>query len=155
MSSPSPDPQKAEHAYQPSEASDHGLLHGCTCSDTPKTDLNLPHGVSKPGHHHVINLSHAPTPTSHVHPIGQPVHVHVHPSPKTGQVAKMASPPCTCHVQEGCENVQEEEPGTQGRKVDEDRIEVSPLPPALPPRPPPRPRYDGSLGSRCRLGTGE
>lgn len=44
------------------------------------------------------------------------------------------------------------EQNTQARKLEEDRIEVSPLPPALPPRPPPRPRYEGvgSLNSRYR-----
>ncbi|KAJ8925505.1 hypothetical protein NQ315_009344 [Exocentrus adspersus] len=162
MSSPSPDPQKVEHAYQSSEASDHGLLnhapHTCTCSEklnvieTPKTELTHTHCVPKTNLHHVINLSHAPSSTSHIHPINQAVHVHVHPSPKTGQMPKIVPPSCTCHIQEDCETIGNMDSVAQNRKIDEDRIEVSPLPPALPPRPPPRPRYDGngSLNSRCR-----
>lgn len=44
-----------------------------------------------------------------------------------------------------------------GRKIEaDDRIEVSPLPPALPPRPPPRPRGEGlgTLNSRSHYREG-
>ncbi|KAJ8955808.1 hypothetical protein NQ318_005349 [Aromia moschata] len=139
MSSPSPDPQKVDHAYPSSEASDHGLLghvHACTCSEKPSADTppktdpsHQPLCLPKPAHHHVIGLGHAlsasghalsagghaPTASGHVHALGQPVHAH-----------------------EG-ENVADvDQAGPQGRKLEpDDRIEVSPLPPALPPRPPP------------------
>ncbi|KAJ8980143.1 hypothetical protein NQ317_014637 [Molorchus minor] len=124
-------PKKVDHAYPSSEASDHGLLshvHTCTCSDKanvdpPKTDLSHPpHCLPTANHHHAS------------------VHVHVHPSPKTSHGAKIAPPTCTCHLQEDCENVDDMESRSQNRKAEaDDKIEVSPLPPALPPRPPPRP----------------
>lgn len=139
MSTPSPDPQKGDLAYQSSEASEHGLLshvHTCTCSEkpqeAPKTDLGHAHAIPKTTLHHVIGLSHTSNMLSHAH---------VHATPKMT---------CTCHnIQEDCENLGEDEI-RQNRKLEEDRIEVSPMPPALPPRPPPRPRYDGSLNSRYR-----
>ncbi|KAG5868087.1 hypothetical protein JTB14_008545 [Gonioctena quinquepunctata] len=150
MSSPSPDPQKGDLAYQSSDTSDHGLLshaHSCTCSekpaaDPPKTEHSHTHCLTKPNLHHALNLSHAPLATGHAH---------IHSSPKIGPMPKSVSSSCTCHIQEDCENVAERDQCGQGRKTEaDDRIEVSPLPPALPPRPPPRPRYDGSLNSRCR-----
>lgn len=153
MSSPSPDPQKGDLTYQSSETSDHGLLshvHTCTCSEkstieSTKTEL-APHThcMPKSAHHHVISLSHPPNTTSHLHP-----HVHVHTTPKIETTPKMS---CTCHnKQEDCETIGEIEPRGPSRKMEpDDRIEVSPLPPALPPRPPPRPRYEGSLSSRQR-----
>lgn len=152
MSTPSPDPQKGDLTYQSSETSDHGLLshvHTCNCSekqtvDQSKTELTHTHCMPKSNHHHVISLSHPPNATSHLHP-----HVHVHTSPKIETAPKIS---CTCHKkQEDCENIGEIEQRGQNRKMEpDDRIEVSPLPPALPPRPPPRPRYDGSLNSRYR-----
>lgn len=58
-------------------------------------------------------------------------------------------------LQSGCEGPEDIHHGVdmQGRKLDaDDRIDISPLPPALPPRPPPRPRAEGhsTLGSRTR-----
>lgn len=57
------------------------------------------------------------------------------------------------------EGVQEirEGGGLQETKQDaDDRIEISPLPPALPPRPPPRPRVDGqgTLNARGQFSEG-
>lgn len=158
MSSPSPDPQKAaEHTYQSSETSDHGLLahgHPCPCADKPvdssKSELHG-HCLSKSSHHHnIISLSHVPANTNHIHPINQSVHVHVHASPKTAHSPKIVPSTCTCHLQEDADAIAEAEVA-QGRKLEaDDRIEVSNLPPALPPRPPPRPRLDGTLSSRHR-----
>lgn len=152
MSSPSPDPPKGDLTYQSSETSEHGLLshvHTCNCSekshaDQTKTELSHTHCIPKPNHHHVLSLSHPPNATSHLHP-----HVYVHTSPKIETTPKIS---CTCHnKQEDCENVVEIEQRVPNRKMEpDDRIEVSPLPPALPPRPPPRPRYEGSLNSRHR-----
>lgn len=147
--SSSPDPQKTENAYQSSEASDHGLLtHTCTCSDKSNYDPTKTenvHCLTKTNHHH----HHAISPTiSHMHP-----NVHVHPSPKTSHTSKVATAACTCHVQDDGETGNEIDGGAANRKTEaDDRIEVSPLPPALPPRPPPRPRYDGhgSINSRYR-----
>ncbi|CAH1117348.1 unnamed protein product [Phaedon cochleariae] len=128
MSTPSPDPQKSEHAYQSSDASDHGLLgrvHACTCAEKPPSD-------TPPDLRHArLNLDHAPHK--------------LQATPKGGAGA------CTCHVREEQDGGDLEQCG-QGRKMEaDDRIEVSPLPPALPPRPPPRPRYEGSLSSRVRV----
>lgn len=169
MSSPSPsDIQKSsDHAYQTSETSEHSLLkhpHVCSCCEKdppPKTDLTSHcHLHPKVTHtHNVINLSHG-NPTSHIHPTTQSVHVHVHASPKSGSAPKL--PPsaiCNCHLEEGGESGQEirEGGGIQETKQDaDDRIEISPLPPALPPRPPPRPRIDGqgTLGTRGQFTRG-
>ncbi|CAG9860764.1 unnamed protein product [Phyllotreta striolata] len=149
MSSPSPDHQKAELTYQSSETSDHGLLghvHACTCSEkapsNPKNESGLSHMVAnRPGPvQQIVNTSHA---SIHVHNM-----IHSQ-SPKTERALKNKGGSCTCHIQEDCETAEGFEQTGQGRKSDaDDRIEVSPLPPALPPRPPPRPRFDGSLGSR-------
>ncbi|CAG9764423.1 unnamed protein product [Ceutorhynchus assimilis] len=163
MSSLSQDPSKMDHHYQCSESSDHGLLthtHTCTCCrdcietpESPKTENLHPHCIAKSTahhQHHVINLAHPHLQTSHVH-LG---HHHVPSSPKNGNQAAKLQGSCTCHIK--AENETDDrssiEPTPQTRKLDEDRIEVSPLPPALPPRPPPRPRYDGtnSLNSRYR-----
>ncbi|XP_030756895.1 uncharacterized protein LOC115882790 isoform X2 [Sitophilus oryzae] len=163
MSSASPDPSKADHHYNSSETSDHVLLshtHTCTCCreciekpEPPKTELLHTHCHLKgPNHHqhHLINIGHVPIQTNHVHPN----HRHVPASPKAeSQSIKMVAT-CTCHlkVENESESVQNLEQTAQARKIDEDRIEVSPLPPALPPRPPPRPRFEGtgSLNSRYR-----
>lgn len=169
MSSPSPDIQKSsDHAYQSSETSDHSLLkhpHVCSCCEKepppPKTDLSAHcHAHPKVGHaHNVISLSHG-NPTSHVHPSTQSVHVHVHASPKTGNAPR--PPPaagCNCHLEEAGDGAPEirEGAGPQDSKQDaDDRIEISPLPPALPPRPPPRPRTDGqgTLSTRGHFSDG-
>lgn len=167
MSSPSPDIQKtSDHAYQTSESSDHALLtHAHTCPCTEKTSIDNPktadgshtHCITSSHHHNVINLSHIPpTTTSHIHPISQAVHVHVHASPKSGHAPKVTTtkPKCNCHLQDNNDSnveTQEQNIAASGRKLEaDDRIEVSPLPPALPPRPPPRPRFDehGTLSSR-------
>ncbi|XP_076258589.1 uncharacterized protein LOC143195398 isoform X3 [Rhynchophorus ferrugineus] len=163
MSSPSPDPSKVDHHYPSSETSDHVLLshtHTCTCcreciekTEPPKTEHLHSHCHTKSNshhQHHLININHPPIQTSHVHPSHR--HVPSSPKPET-QTTKLVGN-CTCHLK--TENDSEDAPAieqnAQTRKIDEDRIEVSPLPPALPPRPPPRPRYDGtsSLNSRYR-----
>ncbi|XP_066154293.1 uncharacterized protein [Euwallacea fornicatus] len=153
-----------EHHYQSSEASDHGLLtHAhCTCcrecaterSETPKTDHIYPPCLAKssPHHlpHHVGGLSHTHLQPSHVHLN----HHHVAAPPKTETGANKMCGSCSCHIKVDNESGDRAnlEQSAQARKLEEDRIEVSPLPPALPPRPPPRPRYEGagSLGSRYR-----
>ncbi|XP_072391707.1 uncharacterized protein [Diabrotica undecimpunctata] len=145
MSTPSPDPQKGELAYQSSETSDRGLLahvHTCTCSDKPSTEntknenTHVHAGVRSGSLQQIVNINHA---VAHSH------------SPKIGHAPKVKSVSCRCHIQDDCENIGEFNQTEQGRKNEaDDRIEVSPLPPALPPRPPPRPRYDGSLSSRYR-----
>ncbi|XP_048518014.1 uncharacterized protein LOC125502786 [Dendroctonus ponderosae] len=161
MSSPPQDPPNMEHHYQSSEASDHGLLshaHTCTCCrecadrpESPKTDHHHPHCVPKSSPHHVMALGNSHLQTGHVH------HNHqqrVPASPKTGNPGPKLAGTCTCHLK--VESEGDDRPNIeqtpQARKLEEDRIEVSPLPPALPPRPPPRPRYDGnsSLNSRYR-----
>ena len=158
MSSPSPDTQKsADHACPPAtETGDHAILpphaHSCLCNEkpnleNPKSETTHSHCLSQGHHLNVINLSHAPpATTNHVHPVNQPVHIHSHSSPKIGNIPKALQPKCNCHLQEGCEGNPEvlDENVAQSRKLEpDDRIEVSPLPPALPPRPPPRPRFDG------------
>lgn len=167
MSSPSPDIQKSsDHAYQTSETSDHSLLkhpHVCSCCEKdppPKTDLSTHHCHLHPKvthTHNVINLSHA-NPTSHIHPTTQSVHVHVHASPKSGSAPKLSPAACNCHLDETGDGGQEiRDGGVQETKQDaDDRIEISPLPPALPPRPPPRPRLDGqgTLSTRGHFSTG-
>lgn len=168
MSSPSPsDIQKSsDHAYQTSETSEHSLLkhpHVCSCYEKdplPKTDHSTHcHLHPKATHtHNVINMSHG-NPTSHIHPTTQSVHVHVHASPKSGNAPKLPPPVCNCHLEETSEDAQEirESSGVQETKQDaDDRIEISPLPPALPPRPPPRPRLDGqgSLSARGHFSRG-
>ncbi|XP_057656834.1 uncharacterized protein LOC130894209 isoform X1 [Diorhabda carinulata] len=143
MSTPSPDPQKGEINYQSSETSDRVLLthiHTCTCTEKPLTE---PSTNSRSGNlQQIVNNSHG---SNHIHTVA-----HSH-SPKITHSSKMKGGNCNCHKQEDCEDIAEFEQTDQVRKTDaDDRIEVSPLPPALPPRPPPRPRYDGSLGSRYR-----
>ncbi|XP_050293859.1 uncharacterized protein LOC126734326 isoform X2 [Anthonomus grandis grandis] len=161
MTSLTSDPSKMDHHYQSSDTSDHGLLshHTCTCCrecletpETPKTE-HPRHPLPSP-HHHVVNLSHTPLQmTHHVH-LNHHNHHHGAAVPPATASPKPQVKNCTCHLK--TENEAEErqniEPNAQGRKLDEDRIEVSPLPPALPPRPPPRPRYEGtgSLNSRYR-----
>lgn len=149
MSTPSPDLQKGDLTYQSSETSDHGLLthvHTCTCSDktlsnTAKNETNHTHLGTRQGNlQQIVNTSHS---SIHAHNV-----IHSQ-SPKTEHIPKVIGSSCTCHIQEDCENTEGFGQSGQGRKSEaDDRIEVSPLPPALPPRPPPRPRYDGSLGSR-------
>lgn len=157
MSSPSPpDPQKVvEHSYQTSEEGDHVLLthsHACQCSEKcaldSKAETTHIHCLSH--HHNVLNLTHVPpSSTSHIHPVSQSVHVHVHASPKTGHTSKVNPPTCNCHT-ENTENTAETTI-RQNRKIEaDDRIEVSPLPPALPPRPPPRPRNELTSRPRSR-----
>lgn len=161
MSSPSPEIQKnpTDHTYQSSETSEHSLLkHTFNCSEKapincPKADSGHSHclGQSKGGHHHgVIGFN----STSHVHPVS----VHVHASPKDGHVTKISPPSCTCHLQNEEDGNQDGHDGGVGRKLDaDDRIEISPMPPALPPRPPPRPRTDGlgTLTNRSHLRGGK
>lgn len=130
-------------------------------------------------HHNVLNLTHVPpSTTNHIHPISQSVHVHVHASPKTSHTPKVVQPSCNCHVVSGNNSgsvsggvvvgdgidvvtgVQSANNSdnvvvmnqVRNNKVDtaDDRIEVSPLPPALPPRPPPRPRNDINSRPRSR-----
>lgn len=156
MSSPSPDIQKPpDLAYPSPETAD--LLkhsHNCPCSEKPPLDApkpDLPPCLKNP-HHHIIGHAHA---APHVHPVS----VHVHASPKSGHAPKLAPPSCNCHLQGdvGSVGVQEVVEGG-GRKIEaDDRIEVSPLPPALPPRPPPRPRGEGlgTLTSRSHFREGK
>lgn len=170
MSSPSPGPQSGpEHTYQPSDSSDHALIshtHTCQCSEKPtnidpsKCESNISHShlSGKSSHHHnLINLStHGPpTTTTHTHPTNQSVHVHVHAPPSSTHPPKLQSSTCNCHLQVENENPSEILQTTApSRKIEaDDRIEVSPLPPALPPRPPPRPRTEGhsTLSSRSRI----
>lgn len=172
MSSPSPDIQKTDHLYLSNEvgngSDDQTALnhsHQCTCSEKASLDQisktdSPKHGhrsLSKSSHHAaVINVSHPPTTTSHIHPIQSvPMHVHAASTNTCHSTKVITNSMCTCHVmQEISDNGNEIEPSTQyTRKIEaDDRIEVSPLPPALPPRPPPRQRFDGreTLGSRCR-----
>lgn len=150
MSSPSPETQKSPDLYPSNEATD--LLkhpHVCTCGE--KSSIDLTEISHKNIHHHnAINLGQA----SHVHP----VNVHVHASPKSGHSVKMTSPACSCHLQDDRDVGQDARDVGGGRKLDpDDRIEISPLPPALPPRPPPRPRFEGhgTLLSRSPMREGE
>lgn len=111
-------------------------------------------------HHSVLNLTHIPNTAGgggnvvgHVGCVGQSVRmhesvrVHVHSPPSS--VRKSTPAPCNCHLAESSENMPREGVAV-GRKLEEDSIEISPLPPALPPRPPPRPRLEGqdALNSR-------
>ncbi|KAF5275053.1 hypothetical protein FQA39_LY06990 [Lamprigera yunnana] len=167
MSSPSPVPQSGtDHAFQPSDSSDHALItHPCQCTelstvDTSKPESTLCHSYipnkCKLSHNHnLINISsHGPsTTTTHSHPNNQSVHVHVH-APQNSTLTKQPPSNCNCHIQlENENNPEVHQTTTTNRKSEaDDRIEVSPLPPALPPRPPPRPRTDGrsTLSSRSR-----
>lgn len=160
MSAPSPDIQKTggEHTYQQtSDTSEHSLLkhpHVCSCCEKDSTPLKTDHSTHCHSHpkithtHNVINLTHG-NPTNHMHPTTQSVHVHVHASPKSGSATKLPSTGCNCHLEEITgENGQEiRESGGGGQETKhqdtDDRIEISPLPPALPPRPPPRTRFEG------------
>lgn len=178
MSSPSPDLQKTDHLYLSNEggtgSDDHTPLnhsHQCSCAEKAsldpiaKTDSpkHTHHSLSKTAHHHVINLSHPPTTTSHIHPIQSvPKHVHASSPSNTCHSTKViTNSMCTCHVmQESSDNGNEIETsaGQNARKIEaDDRIEVSPLPPALPPRPPPRQRFEGrgTTDSRFRPQTGK
>nr|CAH7760227.1 unnamed protein product [Callosobruchus chinensis] len=153
MSTPStPDPQKGE--LLSSDASEHGLLPPCPCQQhecsapphTPKADHQ--------GHNH-HNMRHVHQ-THYNKNITASCPTHLHHQAKVSG----ACGGC-CHTH----RPPEEEPVSVGsgddagggvcRKNDhpDDRIEVSPLPPALPPRPPPRPRYGGggTLGSDASL----
>lgn len=176
MSSPSPDPQKnPDITYQQADDTDHVLLtshtHQCQCNSekcnldnngaTTKSETSHIHCLAH--HHNVLNLTHVPpSTTNHIHPISQSVHVHVHASPKTTHTPKVVTPSCNCHVVSGNSGDGGDVSGitnsdnvvvmNQVRKVDmaDDRIEVSPLPPALPPRPPPRPRNEITSRPRSR-----
>lgn len=156
MSSPSPGlNQMGEMPYQPEPGVIEHLQQQCLCPEMPQDDVLC--NIHKPHvhHHNVIGLSHPPSTTpSHL----SQVHVHVHASPKTREVAKSAPPTCNCHLgnSDSVEIIQDANI-IQTRKLDDDSIEVSPLPPALPPRPPPRPRTDGhgTLPSRMRSRDGK
>lgn len=165
MSSPSPDPQKTPDIGYQQDDSDHVLLtshtHQCQCNNekcnldntaaTTKSETSHIHCLAH--HHNVLNLTHVPpTTTNHIHPISQSVRVHVHASPKTSHSPKVVTPSCNCHIVNGSDGGDvtgivsggDNVVMSQVRKIDaaDDRIEVSPLPPALPPRPPPRPRNE-------------
>lgn len=167
MSSPSPDaPKIADLAYQQhqqhqqhqAEEAEHILLshsHQCQCSGEKcglegKPETAHIHCLAR--HHNVLSLTHVPpSSTSHIHPISQSVHVHVHASPKASPGPKPGAPPCGCHVDSRNDEAVESALNLQPRKADpDDRIEVSPLPPALPPRPPPRPRNEMLSRPRSR-----
>lgn len=84
--------------------------------------------------------------------------VNVHTSPKDTHATKLAPSSCTCHLQNEDDGGQDGHDAGVGRKLEaDDRIEISPMPPALPPRPPPRPRMDGlgTLTNRSHLRRGE
>lgn len=163
MSQPSsPEPQKrgppstSSDGLQLSETCcEHGILSSptvqhhhqhfqCKCNlEKPTTEsTNAEISSSNPHchHHHVAS------------PINQSVHVHVHAQPKNAAQ-------CGCYHKESAEPIStadvHERESASSRKIDDDnRIEVSPLPPALPPRPPPRPRLgDGSFGTLRRAGS--
>ncbi|KAB0804276.1 hypothetical protein PPYR_01246 [Photinus pyralis] len=169
MSSPSPVSQiPTEHTYQPSDSSDHVLIshNNCQCTevlnkDSPKCDPNVchsfPQNKCKSNHHHnLINLStHGPANTTHSHSTNQSVHVHVHSPPGSTLSKQPPQTACNCHSPlENESNADVHQTIQSNRKIEaDDRIEVSPLPPALPPRPPPRPRTDvhGTLNSRSRI----
>lgn len=164
MSSPSPEIQKSnDHPYPSSETSDHTLLKHprvCSCCEKeppPKTDLAAHcHSHAKVAHAHNVLINAA---TSHMHPTTQSVHVHVHASPKTGSATKLPPAACNCHLEEtrdGVSEIRESVGGQETKQEADDRIEISPLPPALPPRPPPRPRTDGqgTLNARGHFSNG-
>lgn len=145
MASPSPSdlkPLPLEHAYQSSDTI------SCHCGvdklETNKTERDRER-ISPVSIQYQHTHAHQHYQHTAAHALSQ-VHVHVHtPAPQAPKT--MAN--CTCHLQ----NVNDAENGGQDpeRKIEaDDRIEISPLPPALPPRPPPRPRYDGSLSGRYR-----
>lgn len=150
MSSPSPGHMTVgELPYQP-EPTDHiTLSQSCLC---PEKVEDPTHAFQKQHthHHNIIGLSHAPAnPASHL----SQVHVHVHASPKTREVPKNTANSCNCHLVQNSDSGEIQDATiVQTRKLDDDSIEVSPLPPALPPRPPPRPRPDGhgTLSTRRR-----
>ncbi|XP_018327733.1 homeobox protein 2 isoform X2 [Agrilus planipennis] len=171
MSSPSPGPQSSiENAYHPSDTSEHALLsfnhtrqcieNNCPLENPKPCNIQCSH--VKPSHHHnILNHPHHTTlSTSHSqNAINQAVHVHVHNSLNQVLPSKVSPPPCNCHLQSDNEsNLEKHEVVAHGQnknKIEvDDRIEVSPLPPALPPRPPPRPRSDGlgTLNSRSLPG---
>lgn len=164
MSSPSPSPQAGiDHTYQSGDTGDHP----CQCNEktnreSSKCDANLPHShiTNKSGHHHnLLNVTSHGNPSTHTHTTNQAVHVHVHSPPGSTHGQKIQSISCNCHLQTEVENNADIHQCTVPNRKNEadDRIEVSPLPPALPPRPPPRPRTDGSntLSSRSRLQEGK
>lgn len=55
------------------------------------------------------------------------------------------------------QEIRESVGGQETKQEADDRIEISPLPPALPPRPPPRPRVDGqgTLNARGHFSNGK
>ncbi|KAF5274127.1 hypothetical protein FQR65_LT04525 [Abscondita terminalis] len=166
MSSPSPVPQSGtEHTYQPSDSSDHALLnHTCQCNEVPNIDSSksdstlchsyIPNKCKLTHHHNLVNIStHGSSNVTHPHTTNQSVHVHVH-APPNSTLTKQPPSNCNCHIQLENENAEIRQTTPSNRKIEaDDRIEVSPLPPALPPRPPPRPRTDGrsTLSSRSRI----
>lgn len=164
MSSPLPGSQSStENHYQPSDSNDHALLNhanACQCHDKTNSDPSKCesgsshcHLNNKNNHHHnLINLSlHVPT---HSHSTNTAVHVHPHSTPTSVHSSKVQTSTCNCHLQsENQSNLEIIQQSVSNRKHEaDDRIEVSPLPPALPPRPPPRPRIDdlNTLSTRSR-----
>lgn len=164
MSSSSPDPSKSPDHLLPVNENNE-LIHPnqkCQCNErlrdtieTPKTDLSHPHCSSKAIHHH--HSTQTLTAPQHSHQINQlnqinqiscSVHTiqNIQASPNTG---------CSCHFQEESHQKDEVDVRELRKFESDDRIEISPLPPALPPRPPPRPRFDSSLNSRYRTRIGE
>ncbi|KAK9886652.1 hypothetical protein WA026_017573 [Henosepilachna vigintioctopunctata] len=168
MSSPSPDlPNSSEYLHQ--HPSDNELTHPsqkCQCNEkldeiieTFKTEPPHLHCPLRTTNHH--HSSHALNAPSHSHPVNQLSQINqiscsthniqsIQSSPKINPATKLSKTGCSCHLPED-EHGKEETERRDVRKFEpDDRIEISPLPPALPPRPPPRPRFDSSLGSRYR-----
>lgn len=140
MSSP---PPGGEMPYQPSPSP-------CHCFEKTLEPIEPPtHPQLCPSHLAKIHHAHH----HHGHAPPNQTHVHVHAPPKQRDTPPVTQ--CNCHLSVNSDTeVIQEVNVVRERKLDDDSIEVSPLPPALPPRPPPRPRTEGlgTLNNRRRLG---
>lgn len=150
MSGTAPDPQKPQLSESAMEENINHH-HKCTCDEIenfPKIETGIVNNHIKTPQ---LNNRHLNNQCNN-HNCSQNRESNKASSTKTNvtttSTPKIIQSNCTCHLQD---SQKDKDDVNNLRKFEaDDRIEISPLPPALPPRPPPRPRFDSSLGSRYR-----